>query len=137
MGGSENFTKHGSNLRLMTTNLFDLTGRVAAVTGGGSGIGREISWGLAGAGATIAIAELDSATGEDAAAEIRTMGHQAMTVQTDVRRSSSVDAMVRQVVERFGKIDIAVNNAGICINTPAETTSDEDSLAVIDPDPDR
>ncbi len=116
----------------MTTNLFDLTGRVAVVTGGGRGIGREISLVLAAAGATIAIAELDSATGEDAAAEIRTLGHQAMSVQTDVRRSSSVDAMVHQVVERFGKIDIAVNNAGICINTPAETTSDEDWLAVID-----
>jgi NAD(P)-dependent dehydrogenase (short-subunit alcohol dehydrogenase family) len=116
----------------MTTNPFDLTNRVAIVTGGGRGIGREIARTLANAGATIAIAELDPATAEDSAAEMRTLGRESLAVPTDARSSASVNAMVEQVVKHFGKIDILVSNAGIARNTPAETTSDEDWLAVID-----
>lgn len=116
----------------MATNLFDLSNRVAVVTGGGRGIGREIARVLAGAGATIAIAELDPDTAEDAAAEMRTMGRDALAVPTDARSSASVNAMVEQVLKPFGKIDILVSNAGIARNTPAESTSDEDWLSVID-----
>ncbi|MBX3080267.1 MAG: glucose 1-dehydrogenase [Anaerolineae bacterium] len=116
----------------MATNLFDLSNRVAVVTGGGRGIGREIARVLAGAGATIAIAELDPDTAEDAAAEMRTMGRDALAVPTDARSSASVNAMVEQVLKQFGKIDILVSNAGIARNTPAESTSDEDWLSVID-----
>ncbi|HLY27449.1 MAG TPA: glucose 1-dehydrogenase [Aggregatilineales bacterium] len=116
----------------MGNDLMNLTGRVAVVTGGGRGIGREISRVLGAAGASIAIAELDASTGEDAATEIRTLGREAIAVQTDVRRSASVESMVQQVVQRLGKIDILVNNAGTCINTPAETTKDEEWLLVVD-----
>src|SRR5258708_1653399 len=116
----------------MVNDLMSLAGRVALVTGGGRGIGREISRVLAAAGANIAIAELDPQMGEEAAAEIRASGREALSVPTDVRRPSAVDSTVRQVVAHFGKIDILVNNAGLCINTPAETTKDEDWLLVID-----
>lgn len=116
----------------MAVTLMDLSGRVAVITGGGRGIGRETARVLAGAGANIAIAELDQANGEDAAAEIRSLGRDAIAVPTDVRSSANVDAMTKQVLDHFGKIDILVSNAGIAHVVAAEDTSDDDWLKVID-----
>lgn len=112
-------------------NLFDLSGRVALVTGAGRGIGREIARTLAGAGADIAVAEFIEANGTDAANEIQSMGRRSMSVQTDVRESASADAAVAKVLEHFGKIDILVNNAGIAQHVPSEDMSDKDWLNVI------
>lgn len=111
---------------------FDLTGKVALVTGGGRGIGREIVRTLALAGADIAIAELDPVTGADAVQEVQDIGRQAISVPTDVRHSAQVDAMARQVFEHFGKIDVLVSNAGVAHNVPAEECSDEDWDFVVD-----
>ncbi len=113
-------------------NLFDLTGRMALITGAGRGIGREIARTLAAAGADIAIAELDSATANEAAEEIRGMGREAFAVECNVRESASVNSAVANVLEHMGKIDILVNNAGIAHWTKAEETSDTDWLDVID-----
>lgn len=110
---------------------FNLTGKVALVTGGGRGIGREIVRTLASAGADVAIGEIDATTGADAAQEVLSMGRQSMSVQTDVRESAQVDAMARHVYERFGKIDILVSNAGIAHNVPAEEATDEQWLNVV------
>lgn len=112
-------------------NILDLSGRVAFVTGSGRGIGREIAGTLAEAGASIAISELDLATGAQAAAEIGKLGVETIAIQTDVRSPESVDSAVQKAIDKFGKIDILVANAGIAINTPAETTSNEDWLNVI------
>lgn len=109
-------------------NIFDLTGKNALITGGGRGIGREIAETLAKAGANIAIAELDPATASECAEAIRSIGCDALAVQTDVRDSASVDSMTQQVVAHFGHIDILVNNAGIAFNVPAEDISDEQWL---------
>jgi len=112
-------------------NYFDLTGKVALITGGGRGIGREIAGVLAESGANIAIAEIDPVAGEQAATELRQSGRETMSMQTDVRSSKSVEDSVQQVIARFGKIDILIANAGIAVNTPAETTTDDEWLNVI------
>jgi NAD(P)-dependent dehydrogenase (short-subunit alcohol dehydrogenase family) len=111
---------------------FDLSGRVAVVTGGGRGIGLAISETLAQAGAAVAIAELNAEAGERAAAALRAAGRPALAIQTDVRDPQRVEKMVEQVVQRFDRIDILVNNAGIARNTPAETTSNEEWRDILD-----
>lgn len=102
-------------------NPFDLTDRVAVVTGGGQGIGREIVRILAKAGAHVAIAELNPQTCKESAQEVIGLGRQALAVQTNVQEPDSVEAMVAAVLTKFAKIDILVNNAGIALNVPSET----------------
>jgi NAD(P)-dependent dehydrogenase (short-subunit alcohol dehydrogenase family) len=113
-------------------NLFDLTGRAAIVTGAGRGIGREIALTLARAGADIAVAEMEDGAGNSCVEAISALGRQVIFVPTDVRQSSSVEAMAERVMAKFGKIDILVNNAGIAKNTPAEETPDEEWLNIVD-----
>ncbi len=108
------------------SNLFDLTDRVAIVTGGGQGIGREIVRTLARAGAHVCIAEQNPKTGEDAAKEVGEIGCEGLAVQTNVRDPESVEAMVKYTLEKFGQIDILVNNAGIALNVPSETATVEE-----------
>lgn len=105
------------------SELFDLSDRIAIVTGGGQGIGREIVRTLAKTGAHIVIAEFDPQTAEDAAQEVRNLGRQSIAIQTDVRNHDSVEAMVARAIDTFGKIDILVNNAGIALNIASENCS--------------
>lgn len=111
---------------------FALTDRVAIVTGGGRGIGREIVGTLARAGAHVAIADLDSVTAGEAAAEVEALGRRSLAVQTDVTNRASIEAMVEAVERAFGRIDILVNDAGICVNRSVEDATPEDWLRVID-----
>ena len=96
-------------------SLFDLTGKKALVTGGAVGIGRGYAVGLAQAGADVAIVDIDEATGEKTAQEIRDMGRDSLFVPCDVTNKEQVQAMVAAVVAQFGRLDIGVNNAGIGI----------------------
>mgnify|MGYP000324319212 CR=1 FL=1 len=96
----------------------DLKGRVALVTGAASGIGRRIAERLAGAGAIPVIADLTLAAAEEAASAIVARGGQAMAVGMDVSDEAQVEAGVAAVVERFGRLDILVSNAGIQIVSP-------------------
>jgi NAD(P)-dependent dehydrogenase (short-subunit alcohol dehydrogenase family) len=89
-----------------------LEGKVAIVTGGGSGIGRAITLGFATEGATVAVADLDGSRAEAVAGEITAGGGDAIGFATDVSITKDVDAMVERTVEQFGRLDILVNNAG-------------------------
>jgi 2-deoxy-D-gluconate 3-dehydrogenase len=105
---------------------FDLTGKVAIVTGGNGGIGYGIARGLAHAGATIVIAARHPAKNAQATAALREIGLKALSVSMDVRHEASVQAMVQAAVEAFGGIDILVNNAGINIRkAPQDYTLEE------------
>ncbi len=96
---------------------FDLTGKVAIVTGGNGGIGYGIAHGLAKAGANIVVAARDPAKNAQAIATLQELGIQALSVFTDVQDETSVQAMVQATVEAFGRVDILVNNAGINIGS--------------------
>ena len=107
-------------------NAFDLADRIAVVTGAGRGIGREVARTLARAGADVAALDIDAVTADEAARDVLGLGRRAIGVSVDVRDPSSVERAVAAVLERFGRIDILVNVAGICRNAPAEAMTDDD-----------
>lgn len=96
-------------------SLFDLAGKKALVTGGAMGIGRGCALALARAGADVAIVDFNEHVGAKTADEIRSMGVASTFIRCDVTQKSQVQDMIRQVVACFGRLDIAVNNAGIGI----------------------
>ena len=96
-------------------SLFDLTGKKALVTGAAVGIGRGYATALAMAGADVAIVDIDLETAQKTCAGIQGMGRESVAIRCDVRDKGQVRSMVAQVVERFGRLDIGVNNAGIAI----------------------
>ncbi|MDP3074542.1 SDR family NAD(P)-dependent oxidoreductase, partial [Bradyrhizobium sp.] len=102
----------------MATKLFDLSGKVAVVTGGNGGIGFGMARGLAEAGADIAVVGRNEAKSTAAAAELKACGVRAIAVTADVTDKADVGAMVERVAKEFGRIDILVNNAGINIRKP-------------------
>ena len=96
----------------MSDATFDLTGRVAIVTGGGRGIGRAIALGLAGAGAAVVVAARSGQESEDVAREIRDKGGKALAIVTDLTVHEQLENLVQKTLEAFGgRIDILVNNA--------------------------
>lgn len=101
-------------------SIFDLTGKAALVTGGAAGIGRACATALAMAGADVAVADINKELGEKTAASLRKFGVRSLFVQCDVSDEKQIQEMICAVVDAFGKLDIAVNNAGIGV------VSDED-----------
>jgi len=95
-------------------------GKVALVTGAGSGIGREIARAFAREGAHAVIADLDAATADAAAREITEAGGSALGLAMDVTREDAVEAGVAEAARRFGGVDVLVSNAGIQIVAPVE-----------------
>ena len=106
------------------TELFGLTGKVAVVTGAGSGIGHGIARYLAAAGAEVVIADLNLEAAARVADELNAARPEsALALRTDVSDEASVEATMRAALERFGRIDVLVNDAGIFPTTPiAEMT---------------
>ena len=102
-------------------SLFDLTGKAALVTGGAVGIGRACETALAMGGADVAIVDINEAAARAKVEAIQAMGCRSTYVSCDVADQRQVEEMVAAVVGRFGRLDIAVNNAGIFIDGADET----------------
>lgn len=95
------------------TQLLDFTGKVALVTGGGSGIGRASSLAFAALGARVVVGDAAPDGGEGTVQMIREVGGEATFIRADVSQSPDVTALVNGTVERYGRLDFAHNNAGI------------------------
>ena len=100
-------------------------GKSVLVTGAAGGIGRAAALAFAGAGARVAVVDVDAKGGEDTVALIAQAGGEAFFVKADVSQSAQVEAMVAAVVERWGRLDCAFNNAGIEIEHLPLADSDE------------
>ncbi|HXZ87828.1 MAG TPA: glucose 1-dehydrogenase [Candidatus Binataceae bacterium] len=96
-------------------NLFGLSGRVAAVTGGNRGIGRAIALALAGAGAAVAILARDEEKSRATVADLRALGVPALALRTDLTRRAAIKPALEQVERTLGPVDILVNNAATAI----------------------
>lgn len=99
--------------------LFDLSGRVAVITGISRGIGRELALGFAEAGAIVVGCARRFEDAEKTAAEIRARGGEALGLLADVTRPADCEALIRAAVHRYGRLDIALCNAGMNIRKPA------------------
>jgi 2-deoxy-D-gluconate 3-dehydrogenase len=114
-------------------NLFDLTGKVAIVTGGNGGIGLAMALGLAHAGARVAVVGRDAAKTERAAAQIDAeTGVETMDYIADVADPAQVERVPADVLARFGRIDILINNAGIIVRSAPEAHTLDDWQRVLD-----
>jgi 2-deoxy-D-gluconate 3-dehydrogenase len=111
---------------------FSLEGKVAIVTGGGSGIGRHIAVTYARAGADVVVCGRRLSQLEDTVEEIRVEGRRGLAIQTDVRRPGEIAAMVRSALTEFGVIDILVCNAGINKTSPTLDVTEETWDAILD-----
>ena len=104
----------------------ELGGQTAIVTGAGRNIGRAIALELAGMGADVVVAEVDEASGERTAEEVRERGRKALALPTDVTRLADLQAMADRTVAEWGRIDILVNNAGIHRSAYTADVSEDD-----------
>lgn len=109
----------------------EFAGKVAIITGGGTGLGRSIALSLASKGAKVVIASRNVEHLDKTAAEIKALGGEVMTHSFDVRNPEQVDAMVNAVLQRWGQIDILVNNAAGNFVIPAEELTPNGWNAVI------
>jgi NAD(P)-dependent dehydrogenase (short-subunit alcohol dehydrogenase family) len=120
------FAPEAQTSEIMYLEQMKLDGRVAVVTGAGRGIGLEIANALGEAGATVVIAEINEASGQEAAEALRKLGIKADFFQLDVTNSAVVNRVAEDVLAKYGKVDVLVNNAGYANNIDALEYSDED-----------
>jgi 2-deoxy-D-gluconate 3-dehydrogenase len=112
--------------------LFDLSGKVAIVTGGNGGIGLGMAKGLAEAGAAVVVAGRNEVKNAEAVAELARLGARAIAVQVDVTSEASCREMVAKTVQEFGRLDILINNAGTNIRKRPEEYSLEEWRTILE-----
>ncbi len=112
--------------------MVDFKGKVAVVTGGGSGIGRACAQELIEKNAAVAVVDRDGKAGEEVAAELKGKGGKAEFFQVDVASASEVEALIPRIASAFGGIDILVNNAGIQRYGTVTTISEDEWDEVLD-----
>jgi len=108
------------------SNLFDLTGKVAVVTGASAGLGADAALAYANAGADVAILARRLERLEAVKTEIEKTGRRALAVQCDVTNEESVKNAIQNVFDTFGKIDILLNNAGIAVHCEVDKATEEE-----------
>lgn len=114
------------------TGVFDLSRRVAMIVGAGSGLGRAIALGFSRFGANIVSADLDLSNAKETASLAQDQGGEAVGYQADVSDGSAIQGLVSDVVEKFKRIDILVNSAGVASHAPSETMTFDEWNRVMD-----
>jgi NAD(P)-dependent dehydrogenase (short-subunit alcohol dehydrogenase family) len=116
----------------MGKDMFSLKGYCSVVTGAARGLGKYMSEALALYGSNIVVADIDINIAEKTARELRKNNIEAIAIKMDVRDEGQIDFMVKSVLDVFGKIDVLINNAGICKHVNVENMSYSDWQEVID-----
>ena len=114
------------------SELFDISGRKALVTGAARGIGKVLALALAGAGCDVSLVGLHLEGVEETASEINRMGVKAVALQADVSKKEEVDRAFATTEREFGRLDICVNNAGVSFQMPVEEMPEEEWDKIID-----
>ena len=109
-----------------------LQGKVAAITGGGMGLGQASATLFAAEGARVVVGEINTAAGQETVNRIKADGGEAVLVEIDVRKAQDAERLTRSAVETFGKLDILVNNVGVQVNKDVVDTSEEEWDFVVD-----
>jgi NAD(P)-dependent dehydrogenase (short-subunit alcohol dehydrogenase family) len=117
---------------MSASQLFDVQGRKAVVTGAGRGIGKVIALALAEAGCDVSILEVNIEAGKSVAGEIEKVGRRALAIRADVSKAAEVKEAFAATAREFGRLDICVNNAGVSFHEPAEETPEEHYDQVLD-----
>ena len=117
---------------MSNSNLFDLSGKVAIVTGGNGGLGLGMALGLADAGANIVVAARNAQKTAEALVKIEASGVRTKGITVNVSQEDDIKRMVAETVETFGQIDILVNNAGITVRKQPQDLSVSEWDGVMD-----
>jgi NAD(P)-dependent dehydrogenase (short-subunit alcohol dehydrogenase family) len=117
---------------MTVSELFDIEGKKAVVTGAGRGIGRVLALALAEAGCDVSIFEVNIDDAKKVAAEIEKTGKRALAIKADVTKAEELKEAFAVTFKEFGRLDIVVNNAGVCIHEAAEETPEEHYDQVVD-----
>lgn len=115
-------------------DLFELSGKAAAVIGGGGVLAGEMALGLARAGADVAILDFNETAAEKKAAEVAALGRRGLAVRVDASKKAELEEALQKILDAFGRVDILINAAGINSGTPFFEITEEEWQRILDVD---